>query len=119
MEHERRGKCVIINNRRFDSPSLHDRKGTEVDGKHLVECFRNLDFEIKLIEDKKAKDIRSEIFQIASQDFSNDDCFVCCVLTHGELNSLWARDERYVIDLILEPFRGMILMLVDFTHAHI
>lgn len=106
MQHERRGRCLIINNRCFDSPNLHERKGTEVDGRKLTSCFRQLHFDVTLIEDRKVKDIRNSINEIAMQDFSKDDCFICCVLTHGELNALWARDERYVLDLLLQPFRG-------------
>ena len=42
---------------------------------------------------------------VAKEDHSEHDCFVCCILTHGESGDfLWAYDEIYPLDQITSLF---------------
>ena len=43
---------------------------------------------------------------MARDDHSDADCFVCCVTSHGEQDTLWAKDEKYYIESIFLPFKA-------------
>lgn len=43
---------------------------------------------------------------VSKQDHSQNDYFVCCILTHGEADHLWAKDGKYLTDMILSFFTG-------------
>ena len=106
MNHKHRGKCVIINNTHFDSPTLEERKGTQVDRDELTRCFRQLDFDVANWDEMKALQIRITIDKLAREDFSDHDCLVICVLTHGELNHLHAKDDKYYVEYLFDSFRS-------------
>ncbi|KAH7935959.1 hypothetical protein HPB52_015573 [Rhipicephalus sanguineus] len=38
------------------------------------------------------------------QDYSDDDCFVCCFLTHGGHDHLYGTDGKFSVNDIVEPF---------------
>lgn len=106
MNHKYRGKCIVINNTFFDSPTLPERKGTQVDRDRLSNCFRKLDFDVRNWDEKDAIEIRIEIEKLARQDFSDDDCLVVCVLTHGDMNCLYAKDDKYYIEHLFDSFKS-------------
>lgn len=37
---------------------------------------------------------------------SDNDCFVTVIMTHGEKNLLWAKDKKYPVEELYEPFYG-------------
>jgi caspase, apoptotic cysteine protease, putative (fragment) len=43
---------------------------------------------------------------VARDDHSDADCFACCVMTHGEQDTLWAKDEKYYIESLFLPFKA-------------
>lgn len=105
MTHQRRGKCLIINNKIFDPRTqLNERKGTEKDADSLTDCFSNFNFEVERIEDGYVIDIKNRLKELSNQDYSEDDCFVVCVLTHGDRGVLWGRDNRYAVDDLYSYF---------------
>ena len=106
MEHKYRGKCVIINNTYFDSPTLGERKGTQVDRQSLTNCFKQLDFDVYNWDEKGSLDIRLGIDRLAREDFTDHDCLVICVLTHGEQNYLYAKDDKYCVEYLFESFKS-------------
>lgn len=106
MEYQKRGKCVIINNTYFDSPTLGERKGTLVDRESLARCFNRLDFDVQNWDEKEAWDIRASVDKLAREDFSDHDCLVICVLTHGEANYLYAKDDKYCIEYLFDSFKS-------------
>ena len=106
MDYKRRGKCVIINNTYFDSPTLGERKGTQVDRDDLTRCFKKLDFDVQNWDEKEALDIRIGIDKLSREDFSDHDCLVICVLTHGEANHLYAKDDKYCIEYLFDAFKS-------------
>ena len=107
MNGVRRGKCIIINNRVFDSrTNLNTRNGTEVDGKALAECFHNLDFDVELLEDKTYREIYARLLDVGRSDHSQNDCLVVSILSHGDRGCLWARDNKYAVDDVYQHFTG-------------
>ncbi|CAG2111413.1 unnamed protein product [Medioppia subpectinata] len=107
MKHKKRGKCLIFNNRTFDSHTrLNERRGTECDGRALYGSFRSLDFDVRIYEDPSAKTITSTLEAVSKEDHSESDCIVVCILTHGEQGILWAKDEKYYTDNVFSYFKG-------------
>jgi len=106
MDHRSRGKCIIINNTYFDSPTLPERKGTQVDRDRLTSCFKKLDFDVQNWDEKNAMDIRINIDRLSKEDFTDQDCLIVCVLTHGDANCLYAKDEKYYIEYLFESFKS-------------
>lgn len=107
MNHIRRGRCIIINNRIFDPRTqLNERKGTDKDAMSLTDCFTQFNFDVERIEDASHSEIKGRLRELSQQDYSKDDCLVVCVLTHGDRGVLWARDSRYAVDDVYSNFTG-------------
>uniref|UniRef100_A0A224YTZ3 Caspase n=1 Tax=Rhipicephalus zambeziensis TaxID=60191 RepID=A0A224YTZ3_9ACAR len=107
MSHLRRGKCVIFNYKRFGlHTKLKERKGTDLDANNLQSCFRGLGFETVTYNDLSCKDTKDKLEILGKQDYSNDDCFVCCFLTHGNSNILYGSDGKFPVDTVMEPFHS-------------
>jgi caspase-like apoptosis-related cysteine protease len=105
MSHALRGKCLIINNHKFEPHlKLNERHGTRLDGRSLYNCFQRLGFELELLPDAKASEIKDSIKSLSEQDFTHCDCLVICVMTHGELGSLYAMDQKYFVGELFYPF---------------
>jgi len=100
MNHSRRGRCLIINNKKFDEMGL--RTGAEQDEKNLKESFLSLGFQerdIKIKTDLKTAKMRKELEKLAEKDYTDNDCLICCILTHGDENYLYGTDgsvENYL-----------------------
>ncbi|XP_067121909.1 caspase-like [Centruroides vittatus] len=107
MNHSRRGKCIIFNNKKFDAHTkLNERRGTEIDAQKLYHRFRELDFEVTIHHDVPVKEMLKTLEDVGKEDHSDCDCFVCCILTHGDQNVLFGRDGRFATDNIYAPFKG-------------
>ena len=46
MDHPKRGRCIILNYEKFDSPDLKERKGTDKDANDLLKTFTALNFDV-------------------------------------------------------------------------
>nr|ALQ43546.1 caspase-1 [Rhipicephalus haemaphysaloides haemaphysaloides] len=107
MSHRRRGKCVIFNNRRFGRHTkLRERKGTDLDASNLQSIFHDLGFETVTYTDLSCKETKDTLEILGKQDYSDDDCFVCCFLTHGESDVLYGTDGKFPVDDVMEPFHS-------------
>lgn len=108
MGNAKRGKCVIFNNRVFEPHTkLNERQGTDEDETSLRLLFSELGFEIIVHNDLSRREMLQELAILASQFSSEDDCFVCCILTHGENGSLYSVDGGKIpVDDVLDFFRG-------------
>lgn len=110
MCHANRGMCLIFDNENF-APSrgignYPPRIGSHVDAANLSNIFTFLGFDVHIFKDKTASQIRLTLKSVAEYDHSQNDCFICCVLTHGEYGSLHSYDDRYPIDNIFVNFLG-------------
>uniref|UniRef100_L7LY79 Putative caspase apoptotic cysteine protease n=1 Tax=Rhipicephalus pulchellus TaxID=72859 RepID=L7LY79_RHIPC len=107
MSHRRRGKCIIFNYRHFESHTkLCERTGADLDADNLENCFRHLGFKVLKYTDLSCKDTRATLKTLGKHDYSEDDCFVCCFLTHGKSEALYGTDGKFPIDDIMEPFHS-------------
>lgn len=107
MEHKNRGFCLIFDIEKFNpSRKLPRRHGSQVDSTGLYNLFRAMSFEVILFKDLSAKEIRHQLEYFAKQDHSENDCFVCCILTHGEHGQLWGTDHRFPVDMVYSHFLG-------------
>jgi caspase 7 len=106
FEHKRRGLCIIINNVEFDRVlELNDRSGSDADATGLEKRFRNLDFEVRNYRNVRTRDMQNYLRDAARADHSNADCFVCCVLSHGDEGVIYGRDGTLKVDDLIAPFK--------------
>ncbi|XP_005165879.3 caspase 8, apoptosis-related cysteine peptidase, like 1 isoform X1 [Danio rerio] len=99
------GYCLIINNYKFESASLADRRGTDRDKDDLTKVFEKMYFKVEVRDDLQASDMRNVIKEFAEKDHSQMNAFVCCILTHGEKGTVLGTDGKQVpIRELSQPF---------------
>ncbi|XP_028621689.1 caspase-8 [Grammomys surdaster] len=102
MKNKPRGYCLIFNNNNFskareDVPKLRnmkDRKGTDYDKEALSETFKDLHFEIVSYNDCTANEIHEVLGSYQRKDHKNKDCFICCILSHGDKGVIYGTDGK-------------------------
>ncbi|KAF6022796.1 CASP7 [Bugula neritina] len=107
MSHSQRGVAVIINNEEFD-PDLEitDRPGSRKDEQSLIETFYFLGFEEVLVRrNLNAEPMVSFLKEVAKRDFTNSDCVMVAVLSHGTAGALYACDKTMGYNRVFAPFR--------------
>lgn len=82
------------------------RNGTNEDKKSLMNLFKSLEFDVECYDDLTKSQVRDKLKQVAKEDHSLNDCFVCCLLTHGENGVFYAKDNKYASDELWNPFLG-------------
>lgn len=92
---------MIFNNHDFsvarkNFPTMKDRKGTNLDEEALSQTFKELHFEVKSYKDNPANDILKVLQLYQSMDHNDKDCFVCCVLSHGDQGIIYGTDGQKV-----------------------
>ena len=102
---EKYGYCVIINNEKFvDSSSqeeatklnskrenshilpsvgLQNREGSNKDVEAISTFFNGLGFKVRVHENLDIKEMISVLEEYSEFDHSDNDCFVCFIMTHG------------------------------------
>uniref|UniRef100_A0A8C9QJL0 Caspase 10 n=1 Tax=Spermophilus dauricus TaxID=99837 RepID=A0A8C9QJL0_SPEDA len=100
MDRKHRGHCIIINNHRFTS--LKDRPGTHRDAECLKLVFEWLGFTAHKYDDV-TKGVMDKILQEykSHPGHADGDCFVFCILTHGEFGAVYSSDG------VLIPIRSI------------
>ncbi|XP_073736275.1 caspase-8 isoform X3 [Callorhinus ursinus] len=104
MESKPRGYCLIFNNYDFSIArkevpklqSIKDRNGTDLDADALCQTFSELHFEIVPFRDSTAMKICEVLKSYQSMDHTSRDCFICCVLSHGDKGIIYGSDGREV-----------------------
>ncbi|KAB1279312.1 Caspase-8 [Camelus dromedarius] len=102
MESKPRGYCLIFNNYDFsvarkDVPKLHsikNRNGTDLDAEALSKTFSDLHFKVVEFKDSTAKDIFENLQQYQGLDHTDKDCFICCILSHGDKGIVYGSDGQ-------------------------
>lgn len=105
MDHDERGKALIINNVNFCG-DLSDRQGSTVDATAMYSRFSDLGFDIEALNDASAADIMEKLKEIADEDHSDADCFVCVILTHGDAEGLHGTTGRLKETDIMDCFNA-------------
>lgn len=103
----KRGTAVIINNRNFDQEKTgqSDRDGTDVDASALESVFIQMGFDVIRHDNLNRMDMMLTFRRLAAADHSNEDCFVCAILSHGEEGVLYATDGVVYIEKITRLFK--------------
>ncbi|XP_069851906.1 caspase-8 [Dipodomys merriami] len=101
MKNKPRGYCLIFNNYDFSEarklPSLQkmkDRNGTKLDEDTLCQTFKELHFETVLFQNYTAGDISEVLQSYQNTDHSEKDCFICCILSHGDRGVIYGTDGK-------------------------
>ncbi|XP_014809874.1 PREDICTED: caspase-8 [Calidris pugnax] len=110
-----RGVCLILNNHSFakareavpEPKKLKDRNGTDVDAAALKTVFEKLHFKVEECKDLTAEKIRETISIQQRKDHKDEDCFVCCILSHGKKGVIYGVDGQEVpIQELTTAFTG-------------
>ncbi|KAM5153283.1 caspase-8-like [Mantella aurantiaca] len=94
MNQKHRGYCVIINNSVF--AKSEPRPGTEKDAEYLKHVFTWLGFDIKVYSEQNKQQICDIMKKFSMKDHADRDCFVCCILSHGESQVVFGADNEVV-----------------------
>ena len=98
MDKNPHGICVIINNHKFHHPTdpekaHNDRGGAEVDQKNLQLTFQYLRYKVEVYENLTHTQMTELMLNMAQRNHAHYDSFICCILTHGEQNSVHGADS--------------------------
>ncbi|CAH1405548.1 unnamed protein product [Nezara viridula] len=104
MDHAITGAAFIFNHEKFIMPHLKDRAGTQEDCYNLRKCFELLGFNVTVYQDLEIKEFMQKIEKIAELDYSDMDCLVICVLSHGESGVIYAKDAAFSHEDLWGPF---------------
>ncbi|NXW82962.1 CASPA protein, partial [Alopecoenas beccarii] len=96
MDGPHRGFCLIINNVNFGT-SLQERKGSCKDAEELERVFTWLGLDVRIYQDQTSWQIK-ELLQTWQDlpDHKDRDCFICCILSHGESGAIYGKDEELI-----------------------
>ncbi|XP_054236982.1 caspase-10 [Indicator indicator] len=96
MDGPHRGFCLVINNVNFDR-SLQERKGSCKDAEELKRVFTWLGLDVRTYKDQTSQQIMN-LMQTWQHfpDHKDRDCFICCILSHGESGAVYGKDEELV-----------------------
>ncbi|NWI16070.1 CASPA protein, partial [Crypturellus soui] len=96
MDGPKRGFCLVINNVKFDG-DLRERRGSCKDAGELERVFTWLGLEVKIYKNQTSKEIEDlmEIWQ-DSKKHINSDCFICCILSHGDSGAIYGKDGELI-----------------------
>ncbi|KFW11572.1 Caspase-10, partial [Fulmarus glacialis] len=105
MDGPHRGFCLVINNVNFDR-SLQERKGSCKDAGELERVFTWLGLDVRTYTDLTSREIKDLMRTWQHlQDHKDRDCFICCILSHGESGAIYGKDEELVsIRMIMSHF---------------
>uniref|UniRef100_K7F8C7 Caspase 10 n=1 Tax=Pelodiscus sinensis TaxID=13735 RepID=K7F8C7_PELSI len=98
MDGPHRGYCLIINNSNFIG-TLQERRGSCKDAvtESLARVFTWLGLDVKTYPDQTSVEIENLMQEWRTwNDHRDRDCFVCCILSHGESGSIYGADEQEV-----------------------
>uniref|UniRef100_UPI00398E5F20 caspase-8-like n=1 Tax=Pristiophorus japonicus TaxID=55135 RepID=UPI00398E5F20 len=86
------GYCLIFNNKSFPGTKLKERNGTDCDADKLNEVFTMLGFKICRYNNLTVKSMKEKLQKYQKMDHKTYDCFVCCILSHGEKDAIMGTD---------------------------
>ncbi|RWS22064.1 caspase-3-like protein, partial [Leptotrombidium deliense] len=90
---------------KFDNNELEERKGNKADKDAIDAYFREINFIVRVYEDKTVDEIENILRKYAKNEENlSYGVLVCFILTHGNRDHLCAKDSHYKLNKILEPF---------------
>ncbi|KAL9971412.1 hypothetical protein ACROYT_G023932 [Oculina patagonica] len=116
MRSKPRGITLIINNefsgnnpeatkKEKEQEELDVRLGSTEDVKALEKLFEALDFKVKTERNKGRSEILTILDDVAHEDHTSYDCFVLCLMSHGQDGQFYGADgETVPIETIRDFF---------------
>ena len=106
IDYSRPGLVLIFNNINFNHPDpeyqVKDRNGAKKDQRRVVELFEMLNFEVEPpFVNKKAKETIQILKALGERDYSEVDCLLVFIMSHGEMGTIYSTDCQ---SLLLEDF---------------
>ena len=106
MNHARRGYALVINNKVFEPKlDMGRRDGTDRDAASLDLSLTKLGFHVKVCHNATAGHMRDILLKFSKMDHSNNDCFVCVIMSHGDNGIVYGTDQEVEIDQLIHPFK--------------
>ncbi|KAK7580692.1 hypothetical protein V9T40_001321 [Parthenolecanium corni] len=103
--HSKRGLALIFNQKYFEKHlGLDTRDGTEADSDAIRNTLESMNFEVIIHNDLEMRKLIKVWEKVAASDFTDCDCLLIVVLSHGERFSIYARDSLYTIDFLFSNF---------------
>jgi hypothetical protein len=103
------GFVVIINIKHFDEElKFPKREGSDHDVVNLKRLWEEFGFTVKMNVNSTTGDkIYTFLDEVASEIDTNSSCFVCCIMTHGNMGEIYGSDGKpldikYVTNLFKE-----------------
>lgn len=98
--------CYIFHHEKFEENlQLANRNGSKNDRDALRTTFSTLGFAVTVFEDLSYDNVKKELSKISQDSSANDiDCLICCVLSYGEYDTLYAYDQAYPLSALFAPF---------------
>ncbi|XP_068134814.1 caspase-3-like [Hyperolius riggenbachi] len=110
MDLPKKGKCLIINMENFSYKDkkqqvLPKRPGTDQDALSLRKVFELIGFEVQIEKDPAYKEYDEIMKNAAKEDHSKNRCFVCVILSHGDLDGFYIKDDHIKWDSLFQDFK--------------
>ncbi|KAI2795889.1 Caspase-7 [Blomia tropicalis] len=106
MQHDKRGRCIILNYKQFNNNELRAREGTDLDAVALDKTFTLLNFDVETHNNLTFRETFNILEKESSRDHEAFDCFALCILTHGSHGVLHCKDRQLNTDQIFNYFTG-------------
>ena len=95
MEKEIHGRCLIINNERYNDGRI--RNGSDNDVKILSRLFRQLGLLVEVRENLNYREMDEELRQFSRAQYQEDaEMSVVIVMAHGDEGRIFCVDDRSV-----------------------
>ena len=107
LNYTRPGTAIILNNQHFQCP-LKQRKGSHVDVSRLLDTFESLRFNVFTFIDLTAQEMKDTMLDYARRDYSDIDCFICFIMSHGcDNGAIFGSDNEkiYLKQDLTRPFK--------------
>ena len=83
MDRGRRGIALIINNELFVN-GMPERQGSKRDARCMEATFQQLGFDVNIYHNQTINSMQQLFYDLSVTDQSNNDCFACVILSHGD-----------------------------------
>lgn len=106
FDNPKRGYALVINNVDFERGSgMGTRNGSDVDASRLYITLKKFKFDVKVFKNVRAEDMCQIINYFSRLDHSDNDCFMCFILSHGEQDVVYGTDTLVTYDRLVKPFK--------------
>lgn len=99
-----RGLALVFNHENFETEKKRD--GTNEDRDNLKDLLSSLKFDVHIYDDLDKKEVLKTLKIWSEEKYSDCDCLVVVVMTHGDPHNLYAKDSCYPVESLWVNFIG-------------